>query len=328
MNAWMRAAIVCLASVAAAGVATAAIAAEARIPRIGYLLARGSQPGIDGAFFKRLQELGYIEGKNIVIERRFADGKFDQLPRLVQELIDLKVEIIVAAPFPAAHAAKQATTTIPIVMLSGGDPVGVGLVNSMARPGGNVTGVSNQATEVIPKMLELLHAAVPGAARIALLVNPTNPIHESYKKVFEDTATMLGVGTVVVHAAGPGEFERAFGTVVRERTTGGIIVPQDPMFFDQRERLIEHAAKRRLPIMAPFREFATGGGLMSYGRNLREGFAHLAVYVDKILKGARPGDLPVEQPTKFELVINLKAAKALGITIPQSILIRADEVIQ
>ena len=328
MNAWMRAAVVCLASVAAAGVATAAIAAEARIPRIGYLLARGSQPGIDGAFFKRLQELGYIEGKNIVIERRFADGKFDQLPRLVQELIDLKVEIIVAAPFPAAHAAKQATTTIPIVMLSGGDPVGVGLVDSMAKPGGNVTGISNQATDVIPKMLELLHAAVPGAARIALLVNPTNPVHESYKKVFEDTATMLGVETVVVHAAGPGEFERAFGTVVRERAAGGIIVPQDPMFFDQRERLIEHAAKRRLPIMAPFREFATGGGLMSYGRNLREGFAHLAVYVDKILKGARPGDLPVEQPTKFELVINLKTAQALGLTIPPELLVRADEMIQ
>ena len=327
MNAWMRAAIVCLASVAAAGVATAAIAAEARIPRIGYLLARGSQPGIDGAFFKRLQELGYIEGKNIVIERRFADGKFDQLPRLVQELIDLKVEIIVAAPFPAAHAAKQATTTIPIVMLSGGDPVGVGLVNSMARPGGNVTGVSNQATEVIPKMLELLHAAVPGAARIALLVNPTNPIHESYKKVFEDTATMLGVGTVVVHAAGPGEFERAFGAVVRERATG-VIVPQDPMFFDQRERLIEHAAKRRLPIMAPFREFATGGGLMSYGRNLREGFARLADYVDKILRGARPADLPVEQPTEFELVVNLKTAKVLGLTLAPSVLVRANEVIR
>jgi putative ABC transport system substrate-binding protein len=323
----MRAAIVCLASVAAAGVATAAIAAEARIPRIGYLLARGSQPGIDGAFFKRLQELGYIEGKNIVIERRFADGKFDQLPRLVQELIDLKVEIIVAAPFPAAHAAKQATTTIPIVMLSGGDPVGVGLVNSMARPGGNVTGVSNQATEVIPKMLELLHAAVPDAKRIALMVNPANPIHASYRKGFEDTATALGVGAMIVHATGPGEFESAFDAAIRGRVTG-VIVPQDPMFLDQRARLIEHAAKRRLPMMAPFREFTTGGGLMSYGRNLREGFVRLADYVDKILLGAKPADLPVQQPTKFEFVINLRTAKALGIEIPTELLLRADEIIR
>lgn len=310
-----------------AAIDTVAIAAEARVPRIGYLLARGPLPGVDGAFFKRLQELGYTEGKNIVIERRFADGEFGRLPRLVRELIDLKVDIIVAAPFPAALAAKNATTTIPIVMLTGGDPVGDGLVSSMARPGGNMTGVSNQASEVIPKMLELLHAAAPGTKRIALMVNPANPIHASYKKGFEDTATALGVGAMIVHAAGPGEFESAFGAAMRGRATG-VIVPQDPMFLDQRARLIEHAAKRRLPMMAPFREFTTGGGLMSYGRNLGEGFARLADYVDKILLGAKPADLPIEQPMEFQLVVNLKTAKALGLTLAPSVLVRADEIIR
>ena len=327
MSLWIRAVVVFIASVVAAAVTTPAIAADARISRIGYLLARGSQPSIDGAFFKRLQELGHTEGKNIVIERRFADGKFDRLPRLARELIDLKVEIIVAAPFPAAQAAKQATGAIPIVMLTGGDPVGTGLVNSMARPGGNVTGVSNQATDAIPKMLELLHAAAPAAARIALLVNPDNPIHRPTEAVFEETAAALGVGAVVVHATGPGEFERAFDAAIRDRA-GGVIVPQDPMFFDQRRRLIELAARRRLPMMAPFREFATGGGLMSYGRNLREGFARLADYVDKILLGAKPADLPIEQPTEFELVVNLKTAKALGLTLAPSVLVRADEIIR
>lgn len=319
--------VVAFAALFIAAIDTTAIAAEARVPRIGYLLARGPLPGVDGAFFKRLQELGYTEGKNIVIERRFADGEFDRLPRLARELIDLKVDIIVAAPFPAALAAKHATTTIPIVMLTGGDPVGDGLVASMARPGGNVTGVSNQATDVIPKMIELLRVAVPGAARIALLINSANPIHDAYKKEFEDTASVLGVRVVIVNVAGPGEFAGAFDAAVRHRVAG-VIIPQDPMFLYQRERLIEQATRRRLPMVAGFREFATGGALMTYGRNLSDGFTRLADYVDRILRGANPADLPIEQPTRFELVVNLKVAATLGLKIPQGLLLRADELIQ
>lgn len=326
MSLRIRAAVV-LGVLLVAAVDTTAIAAEARIPRIGYLLARGPEPDIDGAFFKRLQRLGYAEGKNIVIERRFADGKFDRLPSLVRELINLKVDLIVAAPFPAALAAKNATTTIPIVMLTGGDPVGDGLVASMARPGGNVTGVSNQATDVIPKMIELFRVVVPGAARIALLINSANPIHDAYRKQFEDTASVLGVRVVIVKVAAPGEFAGAFDSAVRNRVAG-VIIPQDPMFLYQRERLIEQATRRRLPIVAGFREFSTGGALMSYGRNLSDGFTRLADYVDRIVRGANPADLPVEQPTRFELVVNLKTAEALGLKIPQGLLLRADELIQ
>lgn len=297
------------------------------IPKIGYLLARGPDPSIDNAFFDGLRDLGYVEGKNIIIERRFAQGVFERLPQLVAELMELKVKVIVAAPFPAARAAKEATETIPIVMLTGGDPVAAGLVTSLARPGGNLTGVSNQGADIMPKMLELLHEMAPAAARIAVLVNPENPMHDPFRKELEAAAQKLRISLVYLKASTAGDFGSAVAEAVR-RGAAGLIVPQDPVFFNERARLIELAAHHRLPMMAPFREFTTGGGLTSYGRDLREGFRRMAAYVDKILKGARPGDLPVEQPTKFELVINLKAAKALGITIPPELLVRADEMIQ
>lgn len=296
------------------------------IPKIGYLLARGPDPSIDNAFFNGLRDLGYVEGKNIIIERRFAQGVFERLPQLVAELIELKVKVIVAAPFPAARAAKEATETIPIVMLTGGDPVAAGLVASLARPGGNLTGVSNQGADIMPKMLELLHEMAPAAARIAVLVNPENPMHDPFRKELEATAQKLRIGLVYLKASNAGDFGPAVAEAVR-RGAAGLIVPQDPVFFNQRARLIELAAHHRLPMMAPFREFTTGGGLTSYGRDLREGFRRMAAYVDKILKGAKPGDIPVEQPTKFELVINLKTAKTLGLTLSPAVLVRANETI-
>lgn len=297
------------------------------IPRIGYLLARGPDPNIDDAFSGGMRELGYVEGKNIVIERRFAQGAFERLPQLVAELIELKVKVIVAAPFPAARAAEEATKTIPIVMLTGGDPVAAGLVASLARPGGNLTGVSNQGADIMPKMLELLHEMVPAAARIAVLVNPENPMHDPFRKELEATARELRIGLVYLKASAASDFGSAVADAMR-RGAAGLIVPQDPVFFNQRARLIELVAHHRLPMMAPFREFTTGGGLTSYGRDLREGFRRMAAYVDKILKGARPGDLPIEQPTQFQLVINLKTAKTLGLVLPPAVLVRADEIIR
>jgi putative ABC transport system substrate-binding protein len=297
------------------------------IPRIGYLLARGPDPSIDDAFFGGMRELGYVEGKNIIIERRFAQGVFERLPQLAAELADLKVKVIVAAPFPAARAAKEATETIPIVMLTGGDPVAAGLVASLARPGGNLTGVSNQGADIMPKMLELLHEMASAAARIAVLVNPENPMHDPFRKELEATAQKLRISLVYLKASNAGDFGPAMAEGVRRGATG-LIVPQDPVFFNQRAHLIDLAAHHRLPMMAPFREFTTGGGLTSYGRNLGEGFRRMATYVDKILKGARPGDLPIEQPTTFEFLVNLRTAKALGLTLAPSVLVRADVIIR
>lgn len=297
------------------------------IPKIGYLLARGQDPSIDNAFFNGLRDLGYVEGKNIIIERRFAQGVFERLPQLVAELTELKVKVIVAAPFPAARAAKEATGTIPIVMLTGGDPVAAGLVTSLARPGANLTGVSNQGADIMPKMLELLHDMVPAAVRIAVLVNPENPMHDPFRKELEAAAQKLRISLVYLKASNAGDFGPAVAEAVC-RGAAGLIVPQDPVFFNQRARLIELVAHYRLPMMAPFREFTTGGGLTSYGRDLREGFRRMAAYVDKILKGAGPGDLPIEQPTQFHLVINLKTAKTLGLTLSPAVLVRANEIIR
>jgi putative ABC transport system substrate-binding protein len=312
----------------------APLAAEAqqagKVPRIGFL--RGTSPSdrppLLDAFRQGLRELGWVEGQNIVIDYRYAEGRFDRLPDLAAELVRLKVDIIVAQPVPAVAAAKNATETIPIVMISGGDPVVLGFVASLARPGGNVTGSSyGVGLELVGKQLELLKETVPKVRRVAVLWNPANPGHPPAIREVNVAARSLGVQLQLLEARGSNEFDGAFAAMAKERV-GALLVLSDAMFALHRTRLADLAARSRLPAAYGTREMVEAGGLMSYGSSLRDLFRRAATYVDKILKGAKPGDLPVEQPTKFELVINIKTAKALGLTIPQSLLQRADEVIQ
>jgi len=280
------------------------------------------------AFRQGLRELGWVEGQNIAIEYRFAEGRFDRLPDLAAELVRLKVDIIVAQPTPAAVAAKNATKTIPIVMISVGDPVGLGLIASLARPGGNVTGSSySVGPEIAGKLLELLKETVPKVRRVAILWNPANPAQPLFIRELNVAAPSLGVQLQLLEARGPNEFEGAFAAMAKERA-GALLVMADGMFLLHRTRLADLAARSRLPAAYGVRDHVDAGGLMSYGSSTRDLFRRSATFVDKILKGAKPADLPVEQPTKFELVINAKTAKALGLTIPPSLLQRADEVIQ
>ncbi len=279
-----------------------------------------------GAFIQGLREVGYVEGQNITIEHRSSKGRYEPLPALAADLVRLKVDVIVAAP-SAQRAAKEATRTIPMVM-AGGDPVGSGFVASLAQPGGNITGVSSVAApETVGKRLELLKEVIPRLSRVAVLGNPGNQAHAPALGEAKAAARSLGVQLQPLEAREPGDFEREFAAMTRERA-GALLVLADGMFFAHRTRIAELAAKSRLPAMYGNREHVDAGGLMAYGASLRDAFRRAATYVDKILKGAKPGDLPVEQPTKFELVINLKTAKALGLKIPQSVLIRADEVIK
>jgi putative ABC transport system substrate-binding protein len=265
-----------------------------------------------------------------VIEHRFAEGKLERLPALAAELVALKVDVIVAASTPAAVAAKQATGTLPIVFVGAFDPVTDGLVTSLARPGGNVTGLSILTTELVGKRLELLTQAVPGVSRVAVLWQPGGLGERTEKDVLkaaEVAARALGVRLQFVEARGPAELDRAFSEMTRARA-GALSVLPSTMFFVERKRLVDLAAKNRLPAVYPYGEGVNAGGLMSYAPHLADMYRRVATYVDKILKGAKPGDLPVEQPTKFELVINLKTAKALGLTIPPSVLGRADHVVE
>jgi len=321
----------------ASGLLAAPLAAEAqqaaKVPRIGYLLGNlATSPHLLEAFRQGLRDLGYVEGRNVVIESRDSEGKLERLPALAVELVALKVDVIVVGGTPQALAAMQATRTLPIVFAAVGDPVTDGLVTSLARPGGNVTGFSttSAAPEIVGKRLELLTQSVPGVTRAAVLWQPGGQGERTNKDLLHGTdvaARALGVRLQVVEVRGPDDFGRAFSDVTRARA-GALTVLGTTMFFNARRRLVDLAAKNRMPAVYPLREFVDAGGLMSYGPNLADLFRRAATYVDKILKGAKPGDLPVEQPTKFELVINLKTAKALGITIPQSVLGRADEVIQ
>jgi len=313
----------------------APLAAEAqqaaKIARIGYLATNpATSPHPREAFLQGLRDLGYVEGRNLVIEYRHAEGKVEQLPALAAELVALKVDVIVASGTLAALAAKQATSTLPIVFNPAGDPVGSGLVTSLARPGGNVTGLSAFAPELIGKRLELLKQAVPGVSRVAVLWQPgafgERAEMDTLKRA-EVAARDLGVPLQFVEARGPADFDRAFSDMTRARA-GALTVLASNMFNSERRRLVDLAAKNRLPALYSARELVDAGGLMSYGANLADLNRRAATYVDRILKGTKPADLPVEQPTKFELIINLKTAKALGLTIPQSVLGRADEVIQ
>ena len=296
----------------------------AKIARIGYLaIDQAASPHLREAFLQELRDLGYIEGRNLVIEYRSAEGKSEQLPALAAELVALKVDVIVAPSTVAAQAAKQATRTLPIVSVA--IPVTSGLVTSLARPGGNVTGLSFFSPELVGKCLEQLKLAVPAVSRVAALWQPGGqgePTEKEMLKAAEVAARALGVRLQFVEARGPENFDRAFSEMTRARA-GALTVLPSAMLFTERRRLVDLAAKNRLPAVYLQREFVEAGGLMAYGPSLADLFRRAATYVDKILKGAKPGALPVEQPTKFELVINLKTAKALGLTIPQSILQRA-----
>jgi putative ABC transport system substrate-binding protein len=311
----------------------APLAAEAqpatKTARIGFLsLSSGPTPTLD--ISPGLRELGWIEGQNIAIEYRWAAGREDQLPALAAELVRLKVDVIVTSSGLAAQAAKRATTTIPIVATFVADPVEGGLVASLARPGGNITGLTTLAAGLVAKRLELLKAVVSRSTRMAVLWQRGALGERAEQDMVEETQVAgrtLGLHLRFVEARRPDDFEQAF-SAMKEARVGGLLVFPGPMLFEARRSIVAHAAKSRLPVVYPWREAASVGGLMSYSTNFPDMYRRAATYVDKILKGAKPADLPVEQPTKFELVINLKTAKALGLTIPQSFLLRADQVIE
>jgi putative ABC transport system substrate-binding protein len=300
-----------------------------RVPRVGILFTGAPPPesvrGVE-AFRRGLRALGYVEGRNIALEYRWAaEGKPDQLPDLAADLVRLRVDVILAQTGSHTLAAKRATSTIPIVMGAVSDPVGSGLVTSLARPGGNVTGSSLLAPQVAGKLLELLKEAVPEASRVAALVNPEGSVLA--QREVEAAAKVLGVQLQLLDVRDPKDLDRAFQAATAARAQAVITIPS-PFFAAHRARVAELALKSRLPAVSFETGFADAGGLLSYGPNIPDSFRRAATYVDKILKGAKPADLPVEQPTKFELLVNLKTAKALGLTIPPSVLIRADQVIQ
>ncbi len=300
-----------------------------KIPRIGYL--GSSSPsavaGLLESFRQGLRELGYVEGQNIFIDYRWAEGRPDRLLPLAAELIHLRVDVFVTASNSGVAALQQATRTIPIVVATMGDPVGSGFVASLARPGGNITGLSVLAEELGGKWVELLREAVPKVSRVAVLAVSQNPVHRTIWTEIQVAAKALKVTPQRQEVAGPDEIEHAFASLIKGRAQGLIVLPH-AVTGAHRTQIVGLAAKNRLPGMYPDRLYVEAGGLMSYGPNFFDLHRRAATYVDKILKGAKPADLPVEQPTKFELVINLKTAKTLGLMIPPSVLIRADQVIQ
>ena len=303
-----------------------------RIARIGYLSGNlKTNPHLREAFLQGMRDLGYVEGRNFVIEYRDVAGKYERLPTLAAELVALKVDVIFAAGTPQPLAAMRATTTIPIVVAGAADPVGSGLVTNLARPGGNVTGLSNINLDLVGKRLELLTQAVPGVGQVAVLWLPGVYGERTEKEMLagaEAAARGLGVRLQFVEASrDPADLDRAFSDMTRARAGALTVLPSN-MFLREHRRLVDLAAKHRLPAVYTVKEYVDAGGLMTYGPNLADVVRRAATYVDKILKGAKPAELPVEQPTKFELVINLKTAKALGLTIPQTLLLRADQVIQ
>jgi putative tryptophan/tyrosine transport system substrate-binding protein len=303
-------------------------AQQKAMPVIG-VLSTGSpsaSSGPMGAFRQGLSEAGYVEGKNLAIEYRWAEGNYDRLPALAADLVGRKVDLIMASSPPSALAAKSATSTIPIVFRGGPDPVGGGLVASLARPGGNLTGVSFVADELTAKRLELLSELVPRAGVFALLVNPNNASAERVIPVEQEAARIKGLQLHVLKAASEGEIDSAFASLVRLHVEA-LVVAADPFLSGQREQLVALASRHAVPSIYAWREFAAAGGLISYGASLTSAFRLVGAYAGKILKGTKPSDLPVEQPTKYELVINLKTAKALGIGVPATLLAQADEVI-
>jgi putative ABC transport system substrate-binding protein len=302
-----------------------------KVPRIGYLSPGSASPGplaYHDEFQRGLRELGYVEGRNIVTEYRFADGKFDRLAGLAAELVQLNVDVIVSVVTQASLAAKNATRTIPIVIVSVSDPVGTGLVASLARPGANVTGNSSMTTEVIGKSLALLKQVVPKVSPVGVLWNPDNVVFQAQiLRETEVAAATLGIQLQTFGVRGPDEFDRTFAAITSARAATLLVLP-DPVFSAHTARIADLANKSRLPAMYGLREYAAAGGLMAYGTNYADLYRRAASYVDKILRGINPADLPVEQPTKFEFVINLKTATLLGIEFSPTLLALADQVIE
>jgi putative tryptophan/tyrosine transport system substrate-binding protein len=301
-------------------------AQQKTMPVIGFL-GSGSGRASVAAFRQGLSETGYVEGKDVAIEYRWAEGSYDRLPALAADLVASKIDLIVASAPPSVRAAKNATTTIPIVFLIGIDPVAEGLVASLARPGGNLTGFSMFSTELMPKRLELLSELVPQAGVIALLVNPNNSNAEQVIGDVREAARAKGVQLHILKVGTESEIDAAFGSLVQPQA-GALLVGSDPFFAGRREQLVALASRHAVPAIYEWREFVEAGGLISYGTSLAASLRQLGTYAGRILKGAKPADLPVQQPTTFELVVNLKTAKALGLTVPPSILSRADEVIE
>jgi putative tryptophan/tyrosine transport system substrate-binding protein len=313
------------------GAATWPVAARAQqtLPVIGYLSTRSANDSVKplAAFRQGLKEADYIEGRNAAIEFRWADGQYDRLPALAADLVRRQVAVIVAAAAPAAVTAKAATAMIPIVFEAGVDPVALGLVASLNRPGGNATGVASLNTEVEPKRLELLHELVPKATIVAILSNPTNPSAEIRLKGIEAAARSLGLQLYIMPASSEKEIDAAFAAMIQKGVSALMIAP-DPFFNGRSDQLAELALRHSLPAIYQYREFAAAGGLMSYGGSVTDNYRLIGAYAGRILKGAKPSDLPVQQATKVELILNLKTAKALGLTVPPALLARADQVIE
>src|SRR6266478_637712 len=325
----IRAIVVLLVGLTLPSVGLAEAQQPKKVPRIGYLgpFAPSASAALLEAFRQGLSELGYVEGRNIFIDYRWAEGTPDRFPALAAELISLRVDVIVTQSNPAVEALQQATRTIPIVVVAMGDPVGSGFVDSIARPGGNITGFSNLAEQLAGKWLELLKEAVPKVSRLAVLAVSQTTAHRTFWAEIQSAAQALKVTPQRIEVAGPDEIEDAFASLIKGRPQGLIVLPH-AVTFDRRTQIVALAAKHRLPGMFSASLYVEAGGLMSYGTSLIDLSRRAATYVDKILKGANPADLPVEQPKKFELVINLKTAKQIGLTIPPNVLARADKVIK
>jgi ABC-type uncharacterized transport system substrate-binding protein len=303
--------------------------AQPPIPLIGFLQAgsASSTAHYTAAFRDAMHQLGYAEGRNARYEFRFADGALERLPQLAADLVSLNPSVIVSGPLPANIAVQKATTTIPIVMGTGADPVGFGVVKSLAHPGGNITGVSNFAEELASKQLDLMRELLPRVSRVGVLINTTNPLHVPQWKETEAAAAKAGITLVSFEIERIDQLETAFETFAHERMDA-VLVPPDTTFNTHTQRIAQLAASARLPAIYFYRGQAESGGLISYGPDISEGYKRAASYVDKILKGAKPADLPVEQPTKIDLVVNMETAKALNLNVPPSLLARADEVIE
>ena len=320
--------LVLLAMLALVALSTAAADAQSPAPphRVGYLTV-SAQPGREEIFRQELRRLGYTEGQNLTIEYRAADGRFERLPALAAELVGLKVDVLVTVVTQASLAAKKATATIPIVMVGVGDPVGAGLVASLARPGGNVTGSSTNATDVVGKQLELVRELRPKASRVGVLWNPANAVFQKQALAeAKAAAAKLKLRLQIAEARGPAEFDRAFATIAGQRVDA-VLVIGDPVFNAHASELAELAVKHRLPTVSSSREYVERGFLMTYGPSFADAHRLSAAYVDRILKGARPADLPVEQITKFEMFINARTARVIGVPVPQALVARADHVI-